>query len=172
VAALKTSLNWPSLQSTHASSLASRYLPGTHAAVGDAVGAFVGESVGALVGVAVGTATHTVAPTCSFVQAPAAQSSHAWYTSEFWNLPDGQWSQLVCWTIAAILPASQSVHSPPVVAWYLPASQSVHSVADADAYWPLSQAVQTSALYVLLNSPALHGWHTVTTPPLSASCTE
>ena len=84
--------------------------------VGVEVGALVGEDVGALVGAAVGIDTHTVAPCRSAVHSPVAHASQTSYTPASWYRPDGQWSQLVCLTIAAILPASQPVHALPVVA--------------------------------------------------------
>jgi hypothetical protein len=97
--------------------------------VGTCVGTAVGTDVGLFVGAAVGTATHSVAPIASLVHVPAAHASHTWYTAASWKRPLGQCSQLVWASMAAIVPASQSVHALPVEAWYWPTAQSVHSVA-------------------------------------------
>jgi hypothetical protein len=48
--------------------------------------------------------------------------------------------------MAAILPASQSEQSAPVVAWYWPMAQSVHSVAAAVAKRPLVHTLHVTAL--------------------------
>jgi hypothetical protein len=56
-----------------------------------------------------------------------------------WYLPDGQWSQLVLRSMAAILPCSQSMHELPVEGWYWPMGQSVHAVASMEEYLPIMQ---------------------------------
>jgi hypothetical protein len=72
------------------------------------------------------------------------------YTSSFWYFPTGQWSQLVCADVAAILPASHCEHSSPVLAWYLPSGQSSQYRLLISEKRPLAHVVQLSALYRLL----------------------
>ena len=100
------------------------------AAVGLEVGDTVGWAVGAAVGDGVGIMMHSVTPS-------SASAVH-------W--PDGQCRHSVLADPSANLPAAQSLHSPPVLAWYWPGAQSVHAVAGATAYVPLGHAVQLIAL--------------------------
>jgi hypothetical protein len=127
--------------------------------VGDSVGALVGALVGKGVGTAVGLATHTVWPGRPFVQESSAQSSHQWYTLAFWNLPEGQWSQLVWPEIMAKSPAAQTVHSAPVEAWYCPMGQSVHSVAWMLEKRPFAHLSHASTFWSELNLPTGHAMH-------------
>jgi hypothetical protein len=106
-------------------------VPGTHAAVGDivgvavgavvgageglalgaCVGVLVGTAVGLGLGLAVGTAAHAVWPIWPLVHSAAPQAWHRWYASLSWNLPDGQWKQLVEPRQAVNLPAEQASQS-------------------------------------------------------------
>jgi hypothetical protein len=114
--------------------------------VGEADGSAVGVGVGDNVGASVGIATHPVCADWPLVQVLPAQSWHTQYDTLSWYLPDGQWKQVVCFTIAVILPTAQSWQVLPVDRWYFPTTQSLQA-ADAPAeYWPLSHSVQLAAL--------------------------
>ena len=93
-----------------------------------AVGALVGDAVGYAVGYGVGMATHSVQPIAPVVHLPTAHGSQSSQSSWSWNVPAGQWSQLLEPAVSEKLPPLQSVHSAPVLAWNWPAAQSVHSV--------------------------------------------
>ena len=97
-------------------------------AVGYAVGALVGDAVGYAVGYGVGMATHSVQPIAPVVHLPTAHGSQSSQSSWSWNVPAGQWSQLLEPAVSANWPPLQSVHSAPVLTWNWPAAQSVHSV--------------------------------------------
>ena len=98
------------------------------ALVGDAVGALVGDAVGYAVGYGVGMATHSVQPIAPVVHLPTAHGSQSSQSSWSWNVPAGQWSQLLEPAVSENWPPLQSVHSAPVLTWNWPAAQSVHSV--------------------------------------------
>ena len=131
-----------------------RYLPGTHASVGEDVGCAVGyaegttvgTAVGYVVGAAVGTDTHTVAPNSPFVHRPTMHASQRSYTPASWYLPDGQCSQLVFATAVATAPDAQALHEPPVLVWNFPTGQSMHDDDSADANRPFAHAVHETAL--------------------------
>jgi hypothetical protein len=114
-------------------------------AVGNAVGETVGVAVGNAVGKPVGMAEHSVWPVAVTVHWPAAQASHSVYDTP-WNLPTGQWKQLVLPVHALYWPSAQASQASPVVAWNWPIGQSVHAEARAIANVPLAQTEQDTAL--------------------------
>jgi hypothetical protein len=122
--------------------------------VGDLVGAAVG-GVGDGVGLGVGTGTHAVRPDKAIVHVPAPHSWHSWYAFLSWNLPFGQWKQLVVPTHAANLPASHAWQSPCVSDGRKVPSE--HRLHDADCLmenWPLAQKLHRWTLYASLNLPS------------------
>jgi hypothetical protein len=124
------------------------------AVVGDAVGYAVGYAVGLTVGVAVGNAVgngvgirgQIVTPSTPSVHRPTGQLRHLWYLNWYWNLPDGQWKQLVLPVHFAYVPLVQFLQAAPEDSWYCPILHSSHPEESSMAYVPLAQAVQLSSL--------------------------
>jgi hypothetical protein len=153
---------WPFGQAVHAPALyalekrpsphATHWLGvglGVGAGVGAGVGDAVGLAVGASVGAPVGTAKHSELPMDAAVHVPAAHARQRWYDRAFWNLPLGQWKQLVAPVHSLYRPIWQSRHSlsrPTASGWYLPSGHPVHAVDCTIAKRPPGQASHSRVL--------------------------
>jgi hypothetical protein len=89
---------------------------------------------------------HTVSPFFPSVHSRASQAVQLWYLISSWNLPDGQWKQLVLPAHFWYLPAVQLVQVAPVYGWNLPTGQSVHSMEPSIANWPTAHGLHAAAL--------------------------
>ena len=112
----------------------------------------VGAGVGAFVG---GMATHSVALVAPFVHIPPLHITQAEADVFSWNLPEGQWEQVVLPSTAANLPALQCKHTASVLKWNCPWAHFVHEAEPTPAYCPFGHAEQKFEFWLIENLPAL-----------------